>query len=135
VTTLVLSDVQLVELADLVAERLAGRVCGVLPVGAATRRLVDANELAAILNVTPATVREHAADLGGVRIGDGARPRWRFDADLALTAWTARYTSESSHESKSPVSVGVRRRARRTSMGNGVALLPVRGRSSRGGDR
>jgi hypothetical protein len=123
---------QLVELADLVADRLRGVVAD-----PGKRRLATADELAVVLGMAPTTVRQHAVELGGVRVGSGVRPRWRFDVDQALAAWTARYTSEESHEPKSPASVGVRRRSRSSSMGNDARLLPVRGRSSRqiGGER
>lgn len=46
---------------------------------AAHERLVDTAELAAILGVEPEWVRANADLLGAMRLGDGPRPRLRFD--------------------------------------------------------
>jgi hypothetical protein len=94
-----LSDRQLEQLADLVAERLGG--LGVAPGASDPERvpsagaLVDAVELAARLNVSRAFVYEHAHELGVVRLGDGTRARLRFDESTARAA-LSRYTSERS---------------------------------------
>jgi hypothetical protein len=69
---------QLDELADLVAERLRAK-----PAPA----LVDAQTVADALGVHRDTVYDHAAELGGVKVGDGPRPRWRFDLQTAVAAW------------------------------------------------
>ena len=66
-------------LADLVAERLAERLGG----SATAPQLVDAGTLAGLLGVTRGYVYEHADDLGAQRIGNGPRPRLRFDVDRA----------------------------------------------------
>ncbi|MDX6685543.1 MAG: hypothetical protein QOH43_2056 [Solirubrobacteraceae bacterium] len=41
--------------------------------------LIDAAAVAQMLGVTRGWVYEHAAELGAVRLGSGARPRLRFD--------------------------------------------------------
>jgi hypothetical protein len=45
--------------------------------------LVDAGTVAAVLGVSRAWVYDHADELGGVRLGDGAKPRLRFDLNAA----------------------------------------------------
>jgi hypothetical protein len=65
--------------AALVVEELREEL-GLRPVPAG---LVDAGELAGLLGVARSWVYEHADELGVIRLGDGARPRLRFDADLA----------------------------------------------------
>ncbi len=46
-------------------------------------RLVNAATLAAALGVSSRWVYAHADELGGVRLGDSERPRWRFDLGAA----------------------------------------------------
>lgn len=65
--------------AALVVEELREEL-GLRPVPAG---LVDAGELAGLLGVARSWVYEHADELGVIRLGDGARPRLRFDAELA----------------------------------------------------
>jgi hypothetical protein len=50
------------------------------------RSMVDAATLAAELGLTRQTVYQHAAELGGVRVGSGERARWRFDLEAAKAA-------------------------------------------------
>ena|SRR5208283_5705800 len=80
--TLTLTDDQLDALADAVAERLAER-----SPPASQSGLVDAQTIAAALGISRETVYDHADELGGVRIGDGERPRWRFNLQTAIDAW------------------------------------------------
>lgn len=109
--TIQLTDEQL---GQLVAE-LAPRVAEILADRPGAGGLVDAAAVAVALGVKPATVRAHAADLGGVQVGDGERPRWRFDLDQALAAW------------RSPPAAGApaTRAPRRRRSTNGAGLLPV----------
>lgn len=88
---------------------------------------VDAATLAARLGVTRAFVYEHAAQLGAVRIGDGPRPRLRFDLHHALEAWNARSTSERSHASRTPAATGRTPARARARMGRRAAGLPEPG--------
>jgi hypothetical protein len=76
-----LTDEQLDGLADLVTERLRARA------EPAQAGLVDAQTVADALAISRDTVYDHALALGGRRIGDGARPRWRFDLAIAREAW------------------------------------------------
>jgi hypothetical protein len=66
-------------------ELVAQRVVELLQADPSTRdaRLVDAATLARLLGVTRSYVYGHAAELGGVRLGAGSRPRWRFDVRVA----------------------------------------------------
>jgi hypothetical protein len=68
----------LATLADLVAERvLAGLAEERRP--DAEERLLTAAEVARRFRVSPEWVRENAERLGALRLGDGPRPRLRFD--------------------------------------------------------
>ena len=80
-------------------EALARRVAELLggtPAPRPVARLVDAQTLADLLSVSRATVYGHAVELGGRQLGSGGRSRWRFDAQIALAAWSARGASERS---------------------------------------
>lgn len=79
-----MTDAELTQLADLVADRLAGRLLPVLADRAPG--LVDAAALAELLGVTRDYVYAHADDLGAVRVGSGSRPRLRFDPERARAA-------------------------------------------------
>src|SRR3954468_15343033 len=64
-------------LADLIAERVAAKLQG--RGGAHAGELIDAHEVARILGCERGWVYEHQAELGAVRLGNGRRPRLRFD--------------------------------------------------------
>lgn len=74
-------------LVDLLAEVRALRdqveVLGAGKTGRPAGELVDAAGLAEALGVSRAFVYERKLELGGVAIGNGPRPRWRFDVDQA----------------------------------------------------
>jgi len=53
-------------------------------------QLLDASQLARRLGLTRAWVYEHANELGAITLGDGPRPRLRFDPDIAAEALQAR---------------------------------------------
>jgi hypothetical protein len=106
-------------LADLVAERLAQFVAGVpqtSPAPSPRGGLVTAAVLAERLGVTADTVRAHADALGAVRIGEGPKPRLRFDLEQALSAWATRDRNRVPHPTESPVAERrtPRRRSRAT---------------------
>jgi hypothetical protein len=73
---------------DRLAQNIAERVVAILrdqPVPQ-PGELVDAATLARVLGVTRDFIYAHAVELGGRRlgdVGDGKRPRWRFDVDAA----------------------------------------------------
>ncbi len=52
--------------------------------------LLDASQLARRLGLTRAWVYEHANELGAITLGDGPRPRLRFDPEIAAQALRAR---------------------------------------------
>jgi hypothetical protein len=66
-------------LADRLAERVVERIAEMLDERDAAPALLDATQVARILGISRATVYEHANELGAIRIGDGPRPRLRFD--------------------------------------------------------
>jgi hypothetical protein len=107
-------------LADLVAERLAQRLGSQT---SPTPQLVDAQAVADALGLTRATVYERAEALGGVRIGDGVRPRWRFDLEDAISRWTARRAVGQSQPLE-PVRTLPKRRRAATREPSGARLLP-----------
>ncbi len=90
-------------------------------------RLVDAATVAHALGVTRGCVYDHAAELGGKRIGNGPRGRLRFDLDQALAAWISRSRSERSTNNETPAREQVSRRNRSSRLGSGPGLLPIRG--------
>lgn len=116
-----LEPAQLLELADLIAERLHRET----PSG-----LVDAASLARLLGVSRTAVYEHAAELGAIEVGDGERPRLRFDVDRALQAWARRKRSGGSHSAKSRSGNGIARRRRAPRLGSSATLLPIADRNS-----
>jgi DNA-binding transcriptional MocR family regulator len=119
-TVLTLSDAQLVQLAERLAENLRGKQ-------PPATRLVDASELAKALGVSRETVYEYAAALGARRIGEGPRGRLRFDLNAALEAWTHRSVREGSAARESPARAGNAPARGRRRKGSGEQLLPIRG--------
>jgi len=103
-------------------DAVAKRVLDLLDQRETFSGLVDAGTLARLLGVSRSTVYDNAAKLGAIEIGDGSRPRLRFDVEKARNAWTARSCSERSQ----PVVAEVRRR-KRVRLGTSVDLLPVKG--------
>jgi len=85
-----LAPEQLAQLADMLAERLRG-VLPDQPTPSATVNvdggLVDAQTVADALGVDRGWIYEHARELGGQKIGNGERGRWRFDLGTVLAAW------------------------------------------------
>jgi hypothetical protein len=122
----------LAALADLVAERVldgladAGRL--------ATRRAQDgeafltAAEVAVRFGVSRDYVYEHADALGAL-LGDGQRPRLRFDPAKVAAALSSRAAGE---ESPASEAAAPRRSRRQTPArtATGVELLPIRGKAA-----
>jgi hypothetical protein len=111
-----------VTLAPAAVEAVARRVVELLAdehATPSTARLLDAAHLAELLGVSRATIYDHAAELGAIRIGDGDRPRLRFDAETALAAWHREPEPEPEPE---PQPQPPRRRATTTT----AALLPIK---------
>jgi len=101
-------------------DRIARRVVDLLDAfrgsSSEPRELVDAAEAARILGVTRSTVYELADELGAQKIGNGSKPRLRFDAEL-VAAYGA---------TRTPKAVAPARAPRRKRPASAVALLPVR---------
>lgn len=128
------------ELAPETIERIAQRVAQLLrhepppldddraTVPAAQRDLMDAEQLAKHLGLTRAWVYEHANQLGAIQLGDGPRPRLRFDPALAREALRAR--RHRSGPASTPARAPGRPRGRSTT--TSVPLLPVHEPRTRG---
>jgi len=129
-----LSDQQLAQLADLIAERLrtttdpppspAGDRCA--------KRLVTAAELAAELGVARGFVYEHRDELGAIRLGTGPKAPLRFDVESAKRAMSCT-TGEGSPRRIASVdgASGQRQAPRRRRLPSGLpkpgSVLAVRG--------
>ena len=83
-------------------------------------RLVDAATVARELGVTRGWVYQHRDELGAVPLGEGERPRLRFDLERA------RSVGESRRPESGPLSTRSITRASRRSSAS-MALLPVKG--------
>jgi hypothetical protein len=65
-------------------EEIARRVVALLERrGLGKRELVDAAELARRFGIERSWVYTHAIELGAVKLGNGAKPRLRFDPEVA----------------------------------------------------
>ena len=110
-------------LAPEVIETIARRVVEALRHEAPARiELVDAAELARRLGIERSWVYTHAIELGAIRLGDGRRPRLRFDPHLAIERMRARAERDAAQAPG--------RRVMRKRPGNGAdrpRLLPING--------
>jgi hypothetical protein len=91
-----------------------------------TPRRVDAAAIAEALGRSREWVYEHADRLGGMRVGDGPRPRWSFDFAAAIAAHDAMAIA-TPQPAPTPRPTPPRRRRATTQSGD---LLPIRGRAS-----
>src|ERR1039458_4694666 len=73
-----------VELSEASVERIAQRVASLIAPAPRNAELVDAITVARHIGMSAAWVREHGLELGGQRIGGGAKPRWRYDLQTAI---------------------------------------------------
>jgi hypothetical protein len=88
-------------------------------------RLLAPAELATLLGRSPQWIREHADELRGVRVGDGPRPRYFFDAERARDALAALSNGDRKPSPPKKSSPARRRRSK-----SGPDLLPVKGRTA-----
>lgn len=84
-----------------------------------TWQLVDTAEVAARTGMSPEWVRDHAAELGAVRMGDSPRGPLRFDLDRVRAAIDRRRLV------KDDEARGRRRPGPRRDVSNGVELIPL----------
>jgi hypothetical protein len=121
----------LAELAPDTIEHIARRVAEILGHGEVAVRtrseLIDARELARRTGLSRAWIYEHARQLGAIKLGDGPRPRLRFDPQTVNEA--LRRSTEPPDTSAQPVS-DRRGRPRRDELPD-VELLPIRSRVDR----
>ena len=123
---------ELVRLAPEQIEEIARRLLELLsPVAApAPEPVIDAAEVARRYGLDRAWVYAHADELGAIRLGDGSRPRLRFDPETVVDKLTARFGSERSEGRSKPISTRKRTPRERPDSGSGVPLLPIRGRKT-----
>jgi predicted DNA-binding transcriptional regulator AlpA len=115
-------------------EQIAQRVAQLLGRGQVAHppdslRLLEASQLAHRLGVSREWVYEHATELGAITIGDGPKPRLRFDPEVAAAALARRRRSPDPVAPKATDAPATRRRPRTTAT---VPLLPVHAPRSRG---
>jgi hypothetical protein len=116
-----LSDAQLERLADLLAPRIADALRG-----ASAAELIDAAEVARRFGVSAEWARDHRAELGAIRLGDGPRPRLRFDPKEVAAVLRRRSESVRSPDVDLPAPAGERSPATRKRADNDLDALPVR---------
>jgi hypothetical protein len=90
--------------------------------GGVAGELVDASELARRFALTRWWVYDHANELGAVTLGDGPRPRLRFDPEIAAQVLRARRRTAASDSAQPNGGRGPGRPRRRPAP---VPLLPV----------
>jgi hypothetical protein len=110
-------------------EAIARRVVELLEKrGLQRRELVDAAELARRLGIERSWVYSHAIELGAVELGTGAKPRLRFDPEVAARA-LRKVDGKSATDPPTPSG----RRAGQPQGSEGrVELLPIRGGAESG---
>jgi len=105
-------------------EAIARKVVELLEIrGLQERELVDAAELAKRFGIERSWVYSHAIELGAVKLGSGAKPRLRFNPQVA--ARVLRRVGEES-TADPPARSGERADQPSASGGSGVRLLPIR---------
>lgn len=133
------------ELAPQAIEQIAQRVAQLLrsaphehpPADDRSSPLVDAKELATLLGLTRDWIYEHAGELGAIPLGDGPRPRLRFDPAIAAETLKRQRRRPVGERVEAVPAIGglPRRQPRRRRDESNVPLLPVRTRTWRGAVR
>ena len=103
---------------DAIARRVAELLGSVGP----GSRYLDTTSVAEMLGVSDEWVRDHAAELGAIRLGDGKRGQLRFEVDRVRTALDRRRLQTEPRPRSA-------RRARRRVAGVQLLPLPASGRS------
>ena len=91
--------------------------------------LMDAGQLARYLGLNRAWVYEHADALGAIQLGDGPRPRLRFDPQIAVQALKTRQRRNEPEPANTARRPG---RPRRRPESSSVPLLPIHERRALG---
>lgn len=99
-------------------DAIARRVAELIDPSATCPRYLDTAAVARMLDVSADWVREHAVELGAIRVGDGPRGALRFELDQIRRALDQRRLTTA------PTRRPPRRRVRRP---GGVRLLPLPG--------
>jgi len=86
----------------------------------------SAAKIAQRIGMSAAWVREHAPDLGGVRVGTGAKPRHRFN--VAITDERIAAMRSDMKQPPSKLSEPQPKQRRRRAAQSDVPLLPIKGR-------
>lgn len=116
-TGLSLDEASVNAVAQQVVELLRG-------MGLVTEELVDASEIARRFGVSTDYVYRHAEELGVVRLGDGKKPRLRFDP-VTVRGW---FVQHAVHDIEPKPQRESRRTVRCARSGSGD-LLPIKGES------
>lgn len=87
--------------------------------------LVDAAELARRMGVDRSYVYAHADELGAVRLGTGAKPRLRFDVEVAKAAHGGHAATPADPELDPPSPARARRRPRRVDRPGALRSRPA----------
>jgi hypothetical protein len=104
-------------------EKIARRVVETLErQGLRQRELVDATELARRFGIERSWVYSHAIELGAVKLGNGVKPRLRFDPEIA--ARVLRKAGEI--PAAAPPARSGKRAGQPRGSGDRVELLPIR---------
>ncbi len=104
---------------EAIARRVVELQAERIPLGAPA--LVDATALAHAIGMSRAYVYEHADELGAVKVGDGKKPRLRFNMGVALAAFSA--LTDKPEAAEQPV----RHKPRRIRPTASAPLLPIAG--------
>lgn len=109
------------------AETIASTLLASLTSRSAVTGFVDARRVGELYDVSAEWVRDHAVELGGIRLGDGPRGPWRFDLERVAGAMSARTPSERSPVDEPPATKRKRPGRRTVAMGTSAPLVPIRG--------
>jgi len=93
-------------------QALAQQVARLLRAETTATSLLTADQVARRFNVAPSWVYAHAEELGAIRLGQGSRPRLRFDPAVVAQALAA-------------PSAGRRSKRRAPAAPSGAPLLPI----------
>jgi hypothetical protein len=117
---------------EAVARRVAELLRGEKP--AAAGELLTAADVARRHGISRDWIYANAVQLGAVRLGNGPRPRLRFDPERVAAALGACSTDRSAQAAAELAAEPKQRRTRARALGTNVELLPIRGQVDGPGD-